>query len=851
MIDSPEEPKCAATAHGFTALPQGTRLDGRYTIESVIAAGGFGITYLGRHDALAKECAIKEHFPRQFAYRDGTASDVRPTDPETYSWALDRFLQEGRSLVRCEHPNVVRVTDIFEANGTAYMVLSYETGQSLKAWLDKLDRAPSQSELDTLLTPLLDALAYVHAQGLLHRDIAPDNILLRHDGSPCLIDFGAARQAVAQRSQLMSAIVKTGYSPPEQYTSSGRAQGPWTDIYALGATLYRALTGQAPPEATDRLIDDELRPVVELIADPTRYRAGFLAAVDDALHLRQSERPQTVADWAAKLLGGAAPAFDHGAPAAPDRDAGASASPAAAHEPPATKEKIQSESLAGGDSPGGAVTFRRVPISTQPKAVRSWAPVAIVVVLAAFVLGAGALWQTHGRPGFSELLPGRQAAQPKAKDPASPPARPASEPGTFDSAQGRSPPGDNADELLWSSIQKSRSAADFEDYLKRFPKGIYAPLAQQRLAMLRAKERSPGPSTLPPNRTQPTPSEPLSGARWYADFKRWLSGNGPFIEEPNGRISGEISKPRRLRIQSAFPLTLQLLGSTGQDLRNELLRISDGKIELNIHAPGTLIPPFEQVDASAKGTVDGAWTSASDSIGKDTAFAVLAGSMAFGLRPDQLALWLKQEARTFYDELYGNLGVKAMPCMMQGPEGGGWFRKPINTPDDWKGLRMRFFGLGARVMQKVGVSTQLLRAAEIYPALERGVIDATEFSAPYLDLTLGFHKVAKHYYYPAWHQPAATVDLVIGMSVWRLLSSAERSAIETACAAMLARTANGIRQRQRDGLSALAAVGVKPLDFPAAVLDSLESAAWQVHEEEAAKSPAFRRVYNSYISYRQ
>jgi serine/threonine protein kinase len=144
MADSPEETKRSAAAHGFTALPQGTRLDGRYTIESVIAAGGFGITYLGRHDALAKECAIKEHFPRQLAYRDGTTSDIRPTDPETFTWARDRFLQEGQSLVRCEHPNVMRVTDIFVANGTAYMVLGYENGRNLKSWLDELGRAPSQ-----------------------------------------------------------------------------------------------------------------------------------------------------------------------------------------------------------------------------------------------------------------------------------------------------------------------------------------------------------------------------------------------------------------------------------------------------------------------------------------------------------------------------------------------------------------------------------------------------------------------------------------------------------------------------------------------------------------------------------
>jgi serine/threonine protein kinase len=289
------------TANGFSALPTGAVLD-RYRIDSVIAAGGFGITYLCHHVTLGKPYALKEHFPRQFAYREGTTSEVRPTDPDTFTWALGRFIDEGRSLARCTHPNVVGVADVFEANSTAYMVLDYEQGQSLKAWLDELGRPPTQDEIDRLLMPLLDALEYVHGQGLLHRDIAPDNIVIRPDGSPCLIDFGAARQAVAERSQIMSAVVKSGYSPPEQYTRSGRAQGPWTDIYALGATLYRAVTEATPQEAPERQIGDDLRPVAELVTEPARYRPGFLTAIDHALTLRPAERPQTVAAWRDQLF---------------------------------------------------------------------------------------------------------------------------------------------------------------------------------------------------------------------------------------------------------------------------------------------------------------------------------------------------------------------------------------------------------------------------------------------------------------------------------------------------------------------------------------------------------------------
>ena len=286
---------------GFSALPAGTVLD-RYRIDSVIAAGGFGITYLCHHVTLGKPYALKEHFPRQFAYRDSTTMDVLPTDPGTFKWALERFVQEGQALARCSHPNVVAVVDVFEANQTAYMVLGYEEGRSLKTWLDMLGRAPTQAEIDAILRPLLDALSYVHAQGLLHRDIAPDNIMIRSDGKPCLIDFGSARQAMAERSQAMSALIKSGYSPPEQYTQSSRTQGPWSDIYALGATLYRAVTGQTPPESTERAFDDALVPLRTAIADPRAYREGLLDGIERSLAFHYAKRPQSIAEWQSILF---------------------------------------------------------------------------------------------------------------------------------------------------------------------------------------------------------------------------------------------------------------------------------------------------------------------------------------------------------------------------------------------------------------------------------------------------------------------------------------------------------------------------------------------------------------------
>ncbi len=292
----------AGSADGIAVLPVGTRLDGRYVIRSVIGAGGFGVTYTAEHETLGTYYAIKENFPRYFAVRNADSVSLRPTEQDSFDWSRRRFLEEGRRLAKCRHANIVGVTNVFEENGTAYMVLDYEDGQTMKSWLASLGRKPSQSEIDRLMGPILDALSYIHAQGLLHRDIAPDNIMIRRDGQPCLIDFGAAREAIAERSHLLSAIIKPGFSPPEQFSSGGRLQGPWSDIYAFAATLYQAVTGAPPPDATERAAEDELRPAGGDPALAASYRAAFLGALDQALQMKHSERPQSVAAWREQLF---------------------------------------------------------------------------------------------------------------------------------------------------------------------------------------------------------------------------------------------------------------------------------------------------------------------------------------------------------------------------------------------------------------------------------------------------------------------------------------------------------------------------------------------------------------------
>ncbi|MEM7750902.1 MAG: serine/threonine-protein kinase, partial [Pseudomonadota bacterium] len=302
------------------SLPLGTELVGDYRIERVLGAGGFGVTYLARETDLDRFVTIKEYFPADFASRQGELEAVPRTQGSTedYQWGLDRFIDEARTLGKFNHPNIVRVYRYFRANNTAYMVLHFEEGQSLKNWLRNLGRAPRQKEIDTLIEPILEALETIHNSDFLHRDIAPDNIIMRTDGSPVLIDFGSARGEIAHHTRTLSALVKPGYSPYEQYAETGHKQGPWTDIYALAGTLYHIVTGKRPPDAPSRIIKDELIPARE--AAIGAYRTGFLSAIDQGLIVDTDRRPQSIRQWRGNLLAPDEPQsswFRRSAPAAP------------------------------------------------------------------------------------------------------------------------------------------------------------------------------------------------------------------------------------------------------------------------------------------------------------------------------------------------------------------------------------------------------------------------------------------------------------------------------------------------------------------------------------------------------
>ena len=284
------------------ALPVGYELD-EFRVVEVLGRGGFGITYKAMDERLRRAVAIKEYLPTQFAYR-GENFAVLPrdeNDKEMFVWGLTRFIDEARALAMFRHPNIIAVIRYFEANGTAYLVMEYEEGCDLDAWLRLYPQGVAEDVLvHKLLLPLLDGLEKVHDKGLLHRDIKPDNVFIRHDGTPVLIDFGASRPHGKDAQTHLTSLISVGYSPFEQYGGAGR-QGPWSDFYALAGTLYRVITGQKPPDAIARQQGEELTPAVQ--AGGGRYSETLLSAIDRALSLDPTDRPQNAAEFRSMISG--------------------------------------------------------------------------------------------------------------------------------------------------------------------------------------------------------------------------------------------------------------------------------------------------------------------------------------------------------------------------------------------------------------------------------------------------------------------------------------------------------------------------------------------------------------------
>ena len=342
-----EPPASAAGAadrndHADNTLPAGTRL-GEFEIIGLVGIGGFGIVYLAEDHSLGRRVALKEYMPSSLAARgQGLQVTVKSQrHVETFEAGRRSFVNEARLLAQFDHPALVKVYRFWEANGTAYMVMPYYEGLTLKRTLQQMKGQPDEAWLRRLLAPLLDALEVMHAAQVFHRDIAPDNIMLLSGERPLLLDFGAARHVISDMTQALTVILKPGYAPIEQYAEMPELkQGAWTDIYALAAVVHLAIVGRTPPPAVGRAVNDTMQPLAQQLAG--RYSDAFLRAIDRGLAVQPKDRPQTVAEFRA-LLG-----LDHAsAMTAPASPAGGSTAHAAARTADAAKPSRSPLLMAG------------------------------------------------------------------------------------------------------------------------------------------------------------------------------------------------------------------------------------------------------------------------------------------------------------------------------------------------------------------------------------------------------------------------------------------------------------------------------------------------------------------------
>jgi serine/threonine protein kinase len=351
-------------------LPSGYVL-GSFEIESVIGEGGFSIVYLARDRQLDRQTALKEYMPGSLAVRLADLGIAAKSERvrEAFEAGLRSFVNEARVLAHFDHPALAKVFRFWEERGTAYMAMPYYEGVNLKQVLQRADAPPAETWLHWIFGPLLDAIELLHEENYFHRDIAPDNIMILRGGTPLLLDFGAARHVIGDMTQELTAILKPGYAPIEQYADTVAArQGPWTDIYAIAAVLYRAVTGRVPSASVGRLMSDDLPPVAD--AARRSYSAQLLAGIQAGLAIKPQDRPQSIAEFR-RLLGYQSVPSPFAPTAMPDADAPPlQPAPAPVQPVSAAKERpaVSVQTHTGATSPASRQTSAPTPPSRQTSA---------------------------------------------------------------------------------------------------------------------------------------------------------------------------------------------------------------------------------------------------------------------------------------------------------------------------------------------------------------------------------------------------------------------------------------------------------------------------------------------------
>lgn len=309
--------------------------------------------------------------------------------------------------------------------------------------------------------------------------------------------------------------------------------------------------------------------------------------------------------------------------------------------------------------------------------------------------------------------------------------------------------------------------------------------------------------------------------------------------------------PVKINVASTFPTAMPILGEAVGGLSDRVARMSGGSLLLAPHEPGELVPGSETVAAVSEGRVDGAWAGAGWLAGRDSAFNMFS-SVPFGPDMGEYLAWMYYGGGLdLAREMFAKEGVYNIPCGMIPPEASGWFNREISSVEDLEGLRMRFFGLGAKVMQDFGVITEQIPPGEILTKIQSGELDAAEFSLPAMDQPLNFQSELRFYYFPGWHQQATLFDLYISLPVWEGLSAAHQSIIETACGDVIRDMIAEGEARQWAAMQEMQAKGVQLRRWPADILVAFEDSWLKIVEEESSSNPNFARVWASYATFRE
>ncbi|WP_108660523.1 TRAP transporter substrate-binding protein [Acuticoccus kandeliae] len=305
------------------------------------------------------------------------------------------------------------------------------------------------------------------------------------------------------------------------------------------------------------------------------------------------------------------------------------------------------------------------------------------------------------------------------------------------------------------------------------------------------------------------------------------------------------------QMAGTFASALPQLGTLGKRLESQIAKVSGGDIEIRFYEPNALVPPLEVFDAVSVGAIDAAFSTPGFWGGKVPALQVFA-ALPFGpASPEYMAWFYFGGGKEIFDEIYAKYGIHSVMCGMLAPEGSGWFRNPVNSVDELAGQKLRFFGLGAKALEKLGVSAQLLAAPDVYPALERGVIDGLEFVQPAIDLKMGFYQIAKHYYFPGWHQQSTFFDLMINKDRWDALSETQQAQIEAVCGDNVRYGIAEGEAIQFAALEELKAKGVELHTWSDEDLAKIKAAFDEVITEQIAADPDFARAYESFSSFRE